>query len=156
MVEKTSQKIHTESDEKATVINNSSENSKQDLAIENSIAEKKEEQKELFSAKRFSIKFLRRAMFFFSAVTLMLFMLYVFGNYKGFLDSSQTRILRIIIGVASIGFLFSLATLILQLFYFFRRKYKIYLVQGITSFLCALFGIAMAIICTTIIIISRL
>jgi len=98
-------------------------------------------------SKSFSFKFILRLEYFLLFYDLFVLLLYIVGNYKDFLDSTQVIILSVMVIVSTFLFLLAVLSLIGSLAFAFGLKkifYLWYLLPTIISFVVGIFSFIFA------------
>ncbi|QSH91191.1 hypothetical protein C5N99_00820 [Treponema medium] len=105
--------------------------------------------------KQVTIRFLHRTVLFLFTVLIALFVLFVLGNIQNFLDSSQTIILQFLIADGILLFLIAVFALLFEINYSIYLRKPYYIGRCIISGIACIFGLAMAITASAILLLSN-
>ena len=102
-----------------------------------------------------TIRFLHRTVLFLFTVLIAVFGLFVLGNIQNFLDSSQTIILQFLIADGILLFLVAVFALLFEINYSIYLRKPYYLGRCIISGIACIFGLAIAIAASAILLLSN-
>ena len=105
--------------------------------------------------KHVTIRFLHRTVLFLFTVLIALFVLFILGNVQNFLDSSQIIILRFLIAGGILLFLVAVFAFLFEINYSIYLRKPFYLGRCIISGIACIFGLAIAIVASAILLLSN-
>lgn len=97
------------------------------------------------SRKQFTIRFLHRTTLFLAFFTLGSLLLFLFGNFQNFLDSSQFIVLKVLAAVSVLSFIVSLVSFTIEVSASIGRRKGIYLTMAAASLFCAVLSLLSAV-----------
>lgn len=104
--------------------------------------------------KQITIRFLHRTVLFLFSFVITLCALFVLGNVQNFLDSSQSMILRFLLGAGGLLCIFSIFAFLFELYYIFHQRTVRYLGHCIMSGIACIVGLGTAVLAAVILLLS--
>ncbi len=105
--------------------------------------------------RQYTIRFLKRSILFLAFSEFFLIVFYFFSNSQDFLDSGLLLILNVLISVCVLLTLFTLASIIIKIFYIIKRKKTEGILLFIVDILLLFFSIIFAIFFSFLIVIAK-